>query len=352
MNNKPKLFIKKQNIFMEDINNIIGLNKCYTHGSFIKYGLDKACDIDCHEKIQNNNVESFNKYIQKIANNKKILFVTSDFRIPYEIFDIIYSKLGYTDGLFNIHYNNNDTSIIRNNINKIPDESIKNNVEKLFNEYINTKSLQNLINIKTYIRQFIFPKWTLDELLDGKKKYFDKIYTIDDGIKSERFSIDIIYLDDPYKFMSISNNINFKKETKELFSLPITSLVSNNQINYYTISKKLMNIIKKIYFTLKNYGLKKYLVRKYDEINNFKDTYGNLNHSMCINKNKAFFYNLKYNKYKGKNLKKETEYKKLNEKYDTSYKNDFNKLNNLFKNKYQYWIRGIEPYLKQEVRFI
>ena len=54
--NKPKLFLKKKNMFIEDINNIIGLNKCYTHGSFIKYGIDKACDIDCHEQIKLNNV--------------------------------------------------------------------------------------------------------------------------------------------------------------------------------------------------------------------------------------------------------------------------------------------------------
>jgi hypothetical protein len=349
--NKPKLFIKKKNIFIEDINNIIGLNKCYTHGSFIKYGIDKACDIDCHEQIKLNNVESFNNYIKKIANNKKILFVTSDFRIPYGIFDIIYNKLGYTDGLFNIHYNNNDTLIIRENINKINDGNIKNHIENLFNKYLNNKSLQNLIEIKSYVRKLIYPKWTLEELLKGEKKYFEKLYTIEDGIKSERFSIDIIYLDEPYKFMSMSNNINFQQETKDLTNVPLNSIVTNNQINYYTICKKLMNIIKRIFFTIKNPGLKKYLIKKYEDIDNFKNKYGNLNHSTCINKNKLFIYDLKYNKYKGKNLKKEIKYKQLSDKYENAYNSDLNKLNNLFKDNYKYWIRGIEPYLKQNVRF-
>ncbi len=343
MNNKPKLLIRKKNIFMEDINNIIGLNKCLTHGSYITYGLEKACDIDCHEKIKLNNVELFKNYIKKIANNEKILLVTSDFRTPYEIFDILYTKLGNTDGLFNINYNNNDTSIIRENINKIPDDKIREDIDKMFNQYINNKSLQHFINIKSYIRKLIYPKWTLEELLKGEKQYFDKLYTLEDGINSERFSIDIIYLDEPYKFMSMSNTINFEKESKDLTTTPITSIITNNKINYYNLSKKLMTYIKRIFFTIKDYKLKKFLIRKYDDMYNFKNNYGNLNHSMCINKNKIYVYNLKYNKYK------EKKYKELLDKYKASYDSDFNKLNNLFKNKYFYLIRGIEPYLKQDI---
>ncbi len=332
-----KIKEKKQNIFIEDINNIIGVNKCLTHGSFIKYGLEKACDIDCHESL-NTNITLFKQYINKIANNKKILFVTSDFRISYEIFEIIYNNLGHTDGLFNIYYLNNNTEIIKENINKIPDKDVRKNIEKLFNDFINNKTLQNFINIKSYIRKLLYPKWTMEELLKGEKQYFDKLYTLEDGLKSERFSIDIIYLEDPYKFMSISNNINFRKETVDINKKPFTTIITNNQINYYNVCKKLMNIIKKIYFTInfKNYKLRKYLVRKYDDIYNFKNIYGNLNHNICITKNKILIYK---------------DNKELLKKYETEYNNDFNKLNNIFKNKYYYWIRGIEPYLKENVLY-
>ncbi len=40
--NKPKILIKKKKIFMEDINKIIGLNKCFTKGSYVSYGVLKS----------------------------------------------------------------------------------------------------------------------------------------------------------------------------------------------------------------------------------------------------------------------------------------------------------------------
>ena len=352
MNNiKPKILEKKKTIFTEDINNIIGVNKCFTKGSYNRYSLNKVCDIDCHEYLRLKNADVFKEYIKKIANNKKILFVTCDFRYPDNIFETIYNKLGYTDGLFNIKYDSNNTNIIKDNIEKIPDEETKSNIRRMFNEYINDKTLQNFINIKSYVRKLIYPKWTLNELLKGEKSYFNKIYTIEDSIKTEKCTIDIIYLDEPYKYMSISNTINFQKDTSDLTNPIFTSLVTNNQINYYNVYKKTMTILRRIYFSIKNNGLKKYLMRKYEECYKFKETYGNLIHSMCINKNKLFIYNLKYTKNQGKNIKKENKYKKLTDKYQKSYNDDFNKLNNLFKIKYKYLIRGIEPYLKDRISF-
>ncbi len=342
---KSNILINLKKEFNEDINNIIGLDKCLINGSFVKYGVSKACDVDCDEQIKIS-VETFKKYIEKIVNNKKILVLECIFRIPHELFESLYYKLGYTDGLFNIHYNNDDTESIREYISKIPDKNIQNEIENLFNEFIENKTLQNLINIKSYIRKFIFAKWTIEELLKGEKKYFDKTYTIEDGIKTEKFRIEIIYLDKPFEFMSISNNIRFKKEIKTTSSPFITVFISNNKINYYSLCKRLMIIIKKIYYTIKNYKLKKFLMRKYDEIYNLRESNGYLNHSMCINKNKEYYYNFIYEQ------TKEVKYKESSEKYKYAYENDFNKLNNLFKYKYQYWIKGIEPFLKESVRYV
>ena len=56
--------MKKSKQYIEDVSNIIGSDRCYTHGSFLKYGKDKACDIDCVEKI--NDLDKFNNYIKRL----------------------------------------------------------------------------------------------------------------------------------------------------------------------------------------------------------------------------------------------------------------------------------------------
>ena len=89
--------MNKSKEYIESISNIIGINKCFIHGSFLKYGKEKACDIDCYEK--NNNIEEFNNYIKRLYNdkkNKKLVLITANFNMKHPLFyELYYITLEY-----------------------------------------------------------------------------------------------------------------------------------------------------------------------------------------------------------------------------------------------------------------
>ena len=349
-----KIKEKTKDIYVENINNIIGVKKCLTRGTFIKHGLNKACDIDSNENVSN--FDDFINYIKKLSKNKDIILKVSEFNLKHPLFDSIYAQLGNLDGSFNIISSDNN---IINNINNISDIDIKQTVLNLYN---NSNNLENFIKLKTYIYNLITPQWTFKEILMGKKEHYGVIFKLSEKSYTNYY-IEVIYMKEPYKYMTLSNFIFFKNvhESSKILKTQLVNIISNN-IDYYKVAKYVAVLLKKLYFSheIKNYKLKKQFAKIYEDIYNLRYKYGNLNHNNCININKIFIYNLKLLKYKQKNnkktkdsyVKKINKYTNLVEKYTNIYKNGQNELSSIFKYNYRNWIQRIESFIKKSIVYL
>jgi hypothetical protein len=354
-----KIKEKTKDIYIEDINNIIGVKKCLTRGTFVKHGLEKACDIDSNENVTN--FDDFINYIKRLSKNKDIVLKISEFNLKHPLFDSIYTKLGSLDGSFNIILpeinTNND---INNDINNISDINIKQTILNLYNS---SNNLENFIKLKEYVYNLITPQWTFDEILIGKKEHHGIIFKLSDKTFTNYY-IEVIYLKKPYKYMTLSNFIFFKNmhEASKILKTELINIINNSNIDYYKVVKYVAVLLKKLFFSheIKNYKLKKQFAKIYEYIYNLRFKYGNLNHNNCININKVFIYNLKLLKYQKKNnktnkdtyMKKINKYTKLIEKYKNMYKNGQNELNSIFKYHYRNWIQRFESLIKKSIFYI
>jgi hypothetical protein len=114
-------FIQSKNLEYKDdplyleASNLIGFNRPKPGGSYLKYGKDKACDLDMSETIS---YEELDDYLKKLILNKdKLILLDAHFNEPYEL-QIIKDKLGYLDGNFKLI----DNFQINEDVNNLPNE--------------------------------------------------------------------------------------------------------------------------------------------------------------------------------------------------------------------------------------
>jgi hypothetical protein len=355
---------KKSKEYIKNVSNIIGINKCYTHGSFLKYGKDKACDIDCYEK--NTNLEEFNKYIKRLYNDykkKKLILISSNFNMKHPLFYELYNKLGYLDGLLNI--NNCKLNEVLELINKIEDKKCYGAILDLYNNFKETKSLDNFILLKMYVIDKVYPKWTFNDLLKGYLEYYSIVFKIED-LKFETFYIEILYLEEPFNKIRISNFIQFKEfENKRSIYIEkeLDNIVINNKIFYYYLVKIIMFFFKKFYYSniIRDKVLKNNMINIYNDIYNLREKNGHINNKYCNIKNVLDLANIKIKKYNLKikkhgsnttyinNLKK---YTKIYMDNITIYEDGINEINKLYKDHYYKWIDKYQSYIKRHIRFL
>ncbi len=357
--------MNKSKEYIENVSNIIGINKCLTHGSFLKYGREKACDIDCYEK--NNNIEEFNNYIKRLYSDKKnnyLELISANFNMKHPLFYELYIKLGYLDGLLNIVHNNSNNTILEL-IDKIKDDQCRENILELYKDYQDKKTLDKFILLKMYVIDKVYPKWTFDDLLKGYINYYDITFKIEDK-NYETFYIEVLYLKEPFKNIRISNFIEFKEfENKKSLYIEkeLDNIIINNKIYYYYLVKIIMFFFKRFYYSniIKDYNLRKNMLNIYEDIRKFREKYGELNNKYCNIKNVLDLANLKIKKYNQK-IKKNTEnqkYIKNLKKYTkiymdniTLYENGINEINEAYKNNFHKWIDKYQFYLRKHMKFI
>lgn len=347
---KPKIHNYYDDPFYKEVIEIFGINEPKLKGSYLKYGYEKSCDMDISDSLGNN---SFNDYFQKLYNNrKKFTLIKAIIKEPYNKLQIIKDKIGYLDGNFIKH---SKGSII-NDIEELPDE-LKKPMKEMVNNYINNQDVNEFIKILLFIKDNIYPSWTLKELLKGEKQYFDQYYKISD-LKFKAFYIECLY-----KNFRISNYIYTNYEWKPIleYEFPINQIMYDNKISYIKLLKKFTNLVKWLYFEkkIKEESLYKNAINLHNNVLEFIDNISSDYNKYCLmqneidlSKNKLEKYINKMEKYKNNKYKKYIDkYKKkikiLEEKYTTY----MDELNEMCKDKYLPIHKEYSDYYSEYVKY-
>jgi hypothetical protein len=300
---------------------ILGIEQPKVSGSYLKYGKDKACDLDMKEGIYVNSIDNRNNILQSYINKLK------DEKTTFEVVKIkiyiddprirkIIDKIGYVNGLLEIKDFDSEEIIIDPSLPK----EIKNKINELINTYDNEQTIDNYVYLNNYLYDINYPEWTFEELIKGKKKINDEFIDLYDAFFNNMY-IEII-ID---KFL-ISNFIHFtglsddsEPETFKQFDL--YDMTINNKISYYNLLKKIQHFIKWAYWNklLKEKEIIRNTIFVYNQIDEFRENIGKINNETCLISTKSILENDKIEK------------NKLKKDYEIKYE-EFNKLS---KEKYE-----------------
>jgi hypothetical protein len=332
-------FIIPQNLdyihdeFFIEVKELIEYQNIILYGSYSRYGKNKACDMDCNEFIDKSYfISNFINYINKLITNKKkkfFYFIYARFNEPYKKLEIIRNKLGYLNGSLNNHTDILKDKSIINDINQLPIK-LKTPLYELFMNYVNDNTLSNFIKIRMFIKQYIYPNWTLKQLLKGTITYYDQQYNIANG-NYTYFTYEIIY-----KNFRISNYIKFEKDTYVNLGYVESKLhyiIINDNIFYYKLLKLFMYFIKWLFFNVRTEKeLHNSIITVYNNCFHFIDKIGEDNNKCGLIKNQIDIYKIKLNKNKRK-------YKKTNNK---KYIEKITQYENKIKIKQEKYLNGIK----------
>jgi hypothetical protein len=328
---------KDDNFYLET-NKLFGIEETKIIGSYIKYGKDKVCDLDLNE-TNIIDLDKLKQYFNKIYENKKKYYILEIyFNEPHKKLFNIYNKLGYLNGIFV----RKDYHSIIDDINNLPDE-LKNNINNLINIYIKSQKIQDYIKIVLYIKKNLYPKWTIKELIKGKKIYYEQEFNIND------LNFDYIYFEFLYNNFRVSNYINVKKihnENNKYLIYELDDIVINDDIFYYKMLKKIMVFIKWLFFKkiFEEDFLYKESITDYNFIYEFIDKIGKKYNKFCILNNKIDKYKIKLNKYLKKNNKnKINKYQDKIKIKSEKYNNGIKEINDLSKIEYD---KLVNKYIK------
>jgi len=204
---KPTFIDLEKDEYYNEVKNIICFPnyKISAGGTYIKFGKEKSCDLDLYQDILEKNLDKFKNYIKNLKKHKnKYHLIRCQIYIPHKILDDIYQNLGYLNGNLKIIEEKNKDEIIPI-IKKLPESLIK-DIMNLYDNYLSSKDLMDFLKLKIFIRKKIYANWTLDELYDGKKIYYDQ------ELNLEKDNYSVMYIEIIYKRFRTSNMIFFKKE--------------------------------------------------------------------------------------------------------------------------------------------
>lgn len=318
---------------------ILSINNPKINGSYIKYGKDKACDLDMYENIKIKNTNDRNNILKillnkLIINEKKIKLVRLCFYFNDNRIKNILNQLGYISGTFEII--NYDLNFI---IYDTLPLKIKDKLKKLKNILTNDFNIDNYIKLHYYLYKLNNTSWKLSEFIKGEKN----INGINMQLYDTEFNsvyIELIY--DNYKITNyitfINDNINndIRKIKNNYYSADFDDLIKNKKIFYYIVLKKYQVFLKWAYFN--RIFKEKYLINKtidtYNEIYDFRENIGDKYFKLCSIDNQ---------------LSLEKENKDLLKK---KYKNQFTEINNSSKELYDKINKLYGKYLNLYLRFI
>jgi hypothetical protein len=322
--------------FIKISKEILSINNPVLNGSYIKYGKDKACDLDMYENIKIQNLTNRNDILQilldKLIKNKKktklirLCFYFNDDRIKN-----ILNNLGYISGTLEIIDCNLDFNID----NTLP-QKIKDKINKYKNKLQSDFNIKNYIKLHNYLYKLNNVSWKLSEFKKGYKiinginiKLYDTIF--------KNVYIELLY--DNYKITNYISFINYdeKNDQKKLnhYSADFYDIINNKKIFYYIILKKIQVFLKWGYFNkiFKEKELINNTINFYNEIYDFRENIGNKYFELCSIDNQIL---LTKNKEK---LKKE--YKKNFKKINKHSEKIYIKINKLYKKYLNLYLRFV-----------
>jgi hypothetical protein len=255
--------------------------KLITMGSYIKYGKDKACDLDFIRNVYDDKRSVIKEYIERFTylNNryKNKLFIT---KIKFDIEDKNIKSIMDTMGYIDIHMN------VKNYQLKIPDEvptDIKNKVKIFATKYENNKTLESYIELFMYLKSNLSPSWTIDELKEGVKEFHGVNYDIYEML--DRGEITSLMTEMIYKKFQVSYKIWFGGKPimdRNMYPVKLNGIIHGNMIDYYKLLKKLYTFLKWAYYNkMKDYNMKAMAIKSYNMIYDFRESVGTINSKLC-----------------------------------------------------------------------
>lgn len=338
--NKFKTLINKNidiinDPFIKISKEILSIYNPLIHGSYIKYGKDKACDLDMYENIKIKDINNRNNILKillnkLITNKKKIKLIRLCFYFNDNRIKNIINHLGYISGTFkivdcNLNFIINDTIPLK----------IKEKIKKLRDKLKINFDIDNYIKLHSYLHKLNNTSWRLSEFIKGEK--------IINGINIKLYELnfDTLYIELLYNNYKISNHITFisdniRKIKNTYYSAEFNDLINNKKLFYYFVLKKIQVFLKWGYFNKIFKEIK--LIEKtsdiYNEIYDFRENIGNKYFELCSIDNQRLLK-------KGNEELLKKEYKKLFKKINKSSKELYDKIN-----------KSYEIYLDLYVRFV
>lgn len=322
--------------FIKISKEILSINNPILNGSYIKYGKDKACDLDMYENIKIRNLTNRNDILQillnKLIKNKKktklirLCFYFNDNRIKN-----ILDKLGYISGTFEIINCN-----LNFNIDNTLPQKIKDKINTLKNKLQLNFNIRNYIKLYRYLYKLNNVSWKLSEFIKGYKIVNGSNIKLYDT-KFKNVYIELLY--DNYKitnYISFINNDDKNDNTKpSYYSADLYDLINNKKIFYYVVLKKIQVFLKWGYFNkiFKERELINKTVDFYNEIYDFRENIGNKYFELCLLDNQILLT-------------------KYNSKLKENYKKKFKKINKLSKKIYTNINELYAKYLNLFLRFV
>ncbi len=317
-------YSKSQNdAFIEETKQLIEFKNSKASGSYLRYGKEKACDLDLSEELDIDETEIsdlLKSYFNKLKlKEKDFILVRLSFDIIDESIKYILNNLGNLNGLLQIE----NSDIHEDQIDSNLPEDIKKELSKLIIEYNNNKTIFEYVNLYMYLKTRLQPTFTLEEAIKGEKIFNGK------KINLSNYNYSYMYIELIFKDFRVSNFVYFKPhknvETKlwnvELNDLLIESLVENSknkyQMSYYKLLKYFFHFIKRAYFNklFEERDLVERTIDTYNEIYDFREKIGEMNNNLCKIENNIIS--------DSKNKKIREEYSILKQEFELKCRNYF-----------------------------
>jgi len=309
--------------FITEAKELLEVTKSKVSGSYLRYGKDKACDLDLKEElnIDKNEISNLLKnYFKKLKSREnEIILVRLTFDIIDESIKKLLDNLGNLNGLLQIENSN----INQDQIDSTLPKKMINEITKLIVEYNKKKTIFEYVNLYMYLKLNLKPPFTIDEALKGKKKFNGKTIKLSD-YKYNYMFIEVVYND-----FKISNFVIFKEKpfnntaiiNVELDDVLIKSLTKNSknkyQMSYYNLLKFFFHFLKKGYFNkiFEERDLIDQTIDTYNEIYDFREKVGTMHNNLCKIENMILIDK--------KNKKLHEDYKNLKQEFELKCKNYF-----------------------------
>ena len=318
---------------------ILSIKNPKIHGSYLKYGKDKACDLDMKETISHDYKTKELKTLcdKLISYRSDFILVELDFFIEDTRITDIIKKIGYMDGILKIHDMNIDN--IYNIIDVTLPINIRDDIIMLCND-LNDLNKNNYIKLYNYLYKLNHPNWTLEEFKNGEKyingrliklyeSNFNSFYiqVIIDNFMSSNY---IEFIDD---MMIEDNKSNVLCKMYDIYDIIDTNIIC---ISYYLLLKKLQVFLKWGFFNriYKEHHLVKLAIITYNDIYTFRENIGTTYNKLCSLHTKIILC-------KDKNKK---------DVLEIQYKKEFNEFNNISKKYYYKQSNKYKLYLQKYVK--
>ena len=271
--------------FVISAKEILAVNNPKLKGSYLKYGKDKACDLDMNDNLHTHSLNERNEiietYINKLLKHKnKFKVIKIKVYIKDERVQNIIDSIGFVNGLLEVI----DFDITNIKIDDTLPDKIKVKITELLNKYDNDKTIDNYVLLNNYLVDLNYLDWSFEEFIKKEKLMNGIKINLNDRFYTDIY-IEIIYdnfiVSNLIQFIGLSDNNNIV-HTYKLFDL--NDMTVNNKISYYNLLKKIQHFIKWAYWQrlLKEKEIIRNTIFIYNQIDEFREKIGNQYNEICL----------------------------------------------------------------------